>query len=246
MASRHLIADRDLALLGDINTDHLVDAGRQLILALAGEDLDVDDNAAFAVRHFQGCVANLTGLFTEDGTQQTLFRGQLGFTLRGDLADENIARADFSAHADHTELIKVLERFLADIGDITGDLLRPELCFAGFGLILLNVDGGIAVFLDKALGDQYGILVVIAFPGHKADQNVESKGDLALLGAGTVGQQVAGLDPLADVDTRTLVDAGGLVGPGELGEPVAEQFAPVVTDGDLIGGYVLNCAGMLA
>ena len=49
----HLVALRDLSLLGDVDADQLVDAGRQLVVALAAEDLDVDDDAALTVRDAQ-------------------------------------------------------------------------------------------------------------------------------------------------------------------------------------------------
>src|SRR5881296_2664636 len=40
---RHLVADADLALLGDRDADHLVDAGKKLVVVLAAEDRHVDD-----------------------------------------------------------------------------------------------------------------------------------------------------------------------------------------------------------
>ena len=110
---------------------------------LAGEDLDVDDDAALAVGHLQGGVAHLARLFAEDGAQQALFRGQVGLALGRDLTDEDVAGVDLRADADDAALVQVLQRVLADVGDIAGDLLGAELGIAGVDLILLDVDGGV-------------------------------------------------------------------------------------------------------
>ena len=53
MAAGHLVALGDLSLLRDVDADQLVDTGRQLVIALAAEHLDVDDDAALAVRDAQ-------------------------------------------------------------------------------------------------------------------------------------------------------------------------------------------------
>ena len=82
VAAGELVADADLALLGDVDPDQLVDAGGQLVAVLAGEHLDVDDLAALAVRHLEAGVADLAGLLTEDGAQQALLGGELGLALR--------------------------------------------------------------------------------------------------------------------------------------------------------------------
>ena len=51
------------------------DAGGSSSMFVAGEDLDVDDLAALAVRHAQRGVLDLAGLLTEDRAQQALFSG---------------------------------------------------------------------------------------------------------------------------------------------------------------------------
>ena len=48
-----LVALGDLALLGDVDPDQLVDARRQLVAVLAGEHPDADDLAGLAVRHLE-------------------------------------------------------------------------------------------------------------------------------------------------------------------------------------------------
>ena len=143
VAAGHLVAHADLALLGDVDADHLVDAGGHLVAVVAGEHLDVHDDAALAVGHLQGGVADLAGLFSEDGAQQALLGGQIGLALGRDLADQDVAGADLGADGDDAPLVKVFERVVAHAGDVPGDLLGPELGIAGVAFILLHMDGGI-------------------------------------------------------------------------------------------------------
>src|SRR5256885_8943626 len=53
VAAGHLVARRDLSLLGDVHPDHLVDARAELVLVVPGEDFHVDHDSALAVRHAQ-------------------------------------------------------------------------------------------------------------------------------------------------------------------------------------------------
>ena len=55
-------------------------------------------------------------------------------------------------------LVEVAKRFLADVGDVAGDVFRPKLGVAGHDLEFLDVDRGEHVVLDDALGDQDRIL----------------------------------------------------------------------------------------
>ena len=82
VAAGELVADADLALLGDVHPDELVDARRELVVLVATEHLDVDDLALFAVGHLEAGVAHLSGLLTEDGAQQALLGRELGLALR--------------------------------------------------------------------------------------------------------------------------------------------------------------------
>ena len=78
----------------------LFDRHRALILLLpfAREDLNVDHGAINTWRRHQRGVFDVGGLLTKDRAQQFLFRGQLGFALGGDFADQN--RAGFNLRAD--------------------------------------------------------------------------------------------------------------------------------------------------
>ena len=140
MAAGELVADGDLALLGDVDPHQLVHAGRQLVVLVAAEDLDVDDLALFAVGHLEGGVADLAGLLTEDRPQQALLGGQLGLALGGDLADQHVAGADLGADADDAALVEVGQDLLGEVGDVPGDLLGAELGVAGVDLVLVDVD----------------------------------------------------------------------------------------------------------
>ena len=92
VAAGELVAHADLALLGHVDPDELVDARRQLVVLVAAEHLDVDHLALLAVGHLEAGVADLAGLLTEDGPQEALLRRELGLALRRDLADEHVAR----------------------------------------------------------------------------------------------------------------------------------------------------------
>ena len=113
VAAGELVADGDLALLGDVDPHQLVDAGRQLVAVVAVEHLDVDDLAVLAVGHLEAGVADLAGLLAEDRPQQALLGRQLGLALRRDLADEHVAGADLGADADDAAVVEVGEDVVA-------------------------------------------------------------------------------------------------------------------------------------
>src|SRR5690606_7375205 len=104
-----LVTNGDLALLCHVNADQLVHAWGQVIVVVAVEDANTNDGAGLAVRNLQGSIANFAGLLTENGTQQTLFRGQLGLALRGDTAYQYVAGFNFSTDVDDAAVIKLGE-----------------------------------------------------------------------------------------------------------------------------------------
>src|SRR5690625_4594464 len=142
VAAGHLVTDGDLAALGHVDADHLVDARRELIIVLTVEDAHADDGADLTVGNTQRGVADLARLLTEDRTQQPLLRGQLGLTLRGDLADEDVSVSDLGADADDAAIVEVGQGIGRDVRDVPGDLLGAELGVAGVDLVLLDVDRG--------------------------------------------------------------------------------------------------------
>ena len=73
------------------------------------------------------------------------------------------------------------------------------------------MDGGVGVFLDQPLRYEDGILEVVSVPRHEGHQHVAAQGQFSHVGGRPVGQHVAALDLVADLDQRSLVDGGVLV-----------------------------------
>src|SRR4051794_14458720 len=245
VAAGELVTVGDLALLGDVDANELVDARRKLVALLAAEDTYADDLAGLTVRNLERGVAHLARLLAEDRAEQPLLGGELGLALRRDLADEDVAGHDLGADADDAALVEVGEDLLADVGDVAGDLLGAQLGVAGVDLVLLDVDRGQHVLLDESRGQDDRVLVVVALPRHERDQQVLAERHLAVLRARPVGDDLADLDPLTLVDDGLLVDAGALVGAAELRHAVGAPGTVVVRDGDVVGGDLLDRAGLL-
>ena len=197
VAAGHLVADADLALLGDGDADQPVDAGheRRVVVVAALDLADLDDLAALAMGQAQRGVLHLAGLLAEDRPQEALLGRQLGLALGRDLADEDVAGADLGADVDDALLVEVLEGLLADVRDVAGDLLGPELGVPGLDLVLLDVDAGEEVVADEAVADDDRVLVVAALPAHERHEDVAAEGELALVGRAGVGDRLARLDP---------------------------------------------------
>ena len=111
------------------------------------------------------------------------------------LPDQHVAGADLGPDADDAPLVEVGEDLLGQVRDVPGDLLGAELGVAGVDLVLLDVDRGEHVVLHQALGEDDGVLVVVALPGHEGHQQVLAQGQLAVVGGRAVGQHVAGSTP---------------------------------------------------
>ncbi len=242
---RELVALGDLALLGDEHAHEVVDPGRQVVAGVAAEGLDVDHDATLAVRHLQRGVAHLARLLLEDGADQLLLGGQLGLALGRDLADEQVAGDDLGADAHDAAVVEVAQRLLGAVGDVAGDLLLAELGRAGVDLVLLDVDRGELVVLHEALGQDDGVLEVVALPGHERDHQVLAERHFALVGGGAVGEHVALLHRLSGADKGLLVDQRALVGAHELLQLVLVLLAVLGLDDDLVGVDVVDGACVL-
>ena len=179
-------------------------------------DLHVHDDAGDAGRNDERGVLHVRGLLTEDGAEELLFRREFGLGLRRDFADEDVAGLHFRADANDAVVIEVLQRFFADVRDVARDFFRPELGVAGGDFEFLDVDRGEDVFLEHLLGDEDGVFEVVAVPRHERDEHVAAERHLALIGGGTVGDDLAGLDLLALLDDRLLVEARARVRAHEL------------------------------
>ena len=232
VAAGELVADGDLALLGDVDAHQLVDAGRQLVAVVAVEHLDVDDLAVLTVGHLQRRVADLAGLLAEDRPQQALLGSQLGLALRGDLADEDVAGPDLGADADDAAVVEVGEDVVGEVRDVPADLLRAELGVAGVDLVLVDVDRRQHVVAHEALGEDDGVLEVVALPRHQGDEQVLAECQLTVVGGRPVGDDRALAHLLALDDAGPLVDARVLVRPAELAQAVDLLAEGLVLHGD--------------
>ncbi|CDE13732.1 putative uncharacterized protein [Ruminococcus sp. CAG:330] len=149
---------------------------------------------------------------------------------------------NLGTNADDTVFVQILQRIIAHVGDISGDLLRSQLGFTALDLQFLDVHRGKDIFSYQTLVQQNGILVVIALPGHEADEGVLAQRDLAVCGCRTVRQHLTLLDPLANADDGALIDAGRLVGTLILLELVLMGLVVVVHQNDLICGNRIDHA----
>ena len=219
VAACHLVTNGDLAALGNVDANRLAHAGVEIVFVVV-EFTNANDDALFTVGNTQRGIANLASLLTEDGAQQALFGGQLGFALRGDLTDEDVTSGDLGADANDAALVQVCEGFLGDIGDIAGDFFLTELGFACVDFVLFDVNRGEDVLFDNAAAEDDGVLVVEAFPRHVSNQQVLTQRDFTVVGGGAVGEHVAFFHALTFVNDDALVRAVTGVGALELLEAV--------------------------
>ena len=173
-----------------------------------------------ARRHAERRVAHVGGLLAEDGAEQLFLRRHRAFALRRDLADQDVARLHLGADIDDARLVEVLQRLFRDVRDVARDFLRPELGVARHHLEFLDVDRGEDVVADDPLGEQDGVLEVVAVPRHERDEHVAAERQIAEIGRRTVGDDLALDHAVADLHQRTLRDAGRLVRALELLQPV--------------------------
>src|SRR5712671_287380 len=189
-----------------------------LFSALAGEDLDVDDGALDARRAIERRIANVAGLFAEDGAQQLLFRSQRGLALRRDFADEDIAWLHNGANSNHAAFVQIAQERLADVRDVASYFLGTQLGVTRFDFVLLDVNRGVVIVLDQLFADQDGVFEVIAAPRQEGHENVAPESQFAAIGARAVGQDLSLPYTVAHANQRLLVDAGVLVRALELDE----------------------------
>ncbi len=200
----------------------LFDRERTLILflALAGEDLDINDRAVDSRRADERSVFNVAGLFTKDRAQQFLFSGQLGFALRRNLTDQNRTWLHLGADANDAALVEIAKHVLADVRNVARDLFRSQLRVARFDFELFDVNRSVVVLFHESLGNENRVFKVVTAPGHEGHQYVTTERQFAAIRAGTVGDHLSLRHPLTNVHDRTLVDAGVLVRTLELDQRV--------------------------
>ena len=159
-------------------------------------------------------------LLAEDGAQQFLFRRELGFALRRDLAHEDVAGAHFGADERDAGFVELGQRRVTHVRDVGGDFLRAQLGVAGDAGQLFDVDRGETIFLHHAFADEDRVFEVVAVPRHERDQQVLAERELAEIRRRSIRQHVAARDVITGVHQRTLVDAGVLVRARVLGQAV--------------------------
>ena len=79
---------------------------------------------------------------------------------------------NFSTDSDNTVFIKILESVITNVRDVSCDLFRSELGVSCFYFVFFYMDGCVHVFTNKSFVKKYGILVVVTFPGHEADEGI--------------------------------------------------------------------------
>ncbi len=211
MTAGHLIASSDLAALRYGYPHHHIDAGREIGIVFTGEHFHVNHFTAFAMRHAQRGVFDIARFLAKDRPQQAFFWGQLFFTLRRDLAYQDIIRPNFRTDADDTVIIQVLDGIIADIRNITRDLFRSQPGVARFNLVFLNVHRCKSIILHQFLRDQDGIFKVTTFPRQESHHHVLPKRQLTTFCGRRIGHHITLADDLAFDNCRALVDAGRLV-----------------------------------
>src|SRR6478736_748616 len=180
------IEDRLLVItvLGEPLDFFTLDGERALVLldTVPIEHAHFNDRALHARRNAQRGVAHIGSFLAEDGAQKLFFRRHRAFTLRRDLADENVAGVHFRSDIDDACFVEVLERLFRYVRDVAGDFLRTELGVARHHLEFLDVDGREHVVLHDPLGEQDRVLEVVAVPWHERDEHVAPKREFTQIG----------------------------------------------------------------
>ena len=136
-------------------------------------------------------VSRTSEAFSPKIARRSFSSGVIGLSPFGVILPHRMSPAHLGADIDDARLVEVLERLFRDVRNVAGDFLGPELGVARHHLELLDVDRGEDVVLDDALGEQDRVLEVVAVPRHERDQHVAAERELAELGRGTVGDDVA-------------------------------------------------------
>ena len=82
MTSGHLITDRELSLLSDIYTNHLVNGILKVRVVILCEDIDIDNYTVLTVRYMKRSVSYFTCTITEDSSVESLLGRRICLTLR--------------------------------------------------------------------------------------------------------------------------------------------------------------------
>ena len=198
--------------LGDLGRELLVELvelhllGTLALLALlagAAVKLRVDHHAVQRRLRLERSVLHVAGLVAEDR--------RIALALRGDLADEDVARMDVGADADDTVGVEVLRGVLRNVRDVRGQLLDAALRVAHLHDVLVHVHRREDVLALDALRDHDGVLEVVPFPGHVGHLQVAAQRQLAVLRRVSLRKDLPLRDLVARQDGGTQRDRGVLV-----------------------------------
>ena len=150
MTTSHLITNRNLTFLSDINTNRLIYSRRQLIAVLSCKYFGIYNNTIFSVRNLKGSITNFSCFLTEDRTKKTLFCCQFCLSLRSNFTNEDITGTNLCTDTDDTTLIQILECIIANTRNISCDLFRSKFGITGFCFIFLHMNRSIYIVLYKS------------------------------------------------------------------------------------------------
>ena len=220
------IAFKDAQLVFDVFGDaldfHRLDFFRARVFfhTITGVNAHVHHGTVHTGRHAQRAVFDVRGFLAKNRTQEFFFRRLRTLALRRNFTNENVARFHFRTDMNDTGAIQFRQRTFLDVWNVAADFLRTEFGIARDAGQLLDVNGGKAVFLDNTLGNEDGVLEVIAVPRHEGDEHILPQRQFAQIGGRAVGKYITTRDHIARLDQRLLVDTSVLVGAGVFGEVV--------------------------
>ena len=100
---------------------------------------------------------------------------------------------------------------IGDVGNVAGDLFGTKFSIASIALILLNVDRGEDIALDKVFVKEDSVFIVVTFPGHIGDDDIIAESKFGVIGSGTVGNNLPPFNRVTFFNNRNLINAGGLI-----------------------------------
>ncbi len=240
----HLVADRYLPLLCYINSHGLIYARRQLVAVLPCKYFRVHNDTVLAMGNLERRVPYLTGLLSKNRAEKPLFCRKLRLPLRSNLSYQDVSGAHLCADPDDSSLVQIFQGIVSHTWNVAGNLLRPELGVTSLRLIFLNVDGCIHVVLYKALAQENGILIVVAFPRHKSDERILSESHLSVGSRRTVRNHVSCLHTVSLEDNGPLVITVALIAAKELCQLIFLSIAIILADNNLSRSRALNHAAL--
>jgi len=103
-----------------------------LVLHHPGEQFFIHNNPVQRGGCLERGILNIAGFVSKNSAKQFFLRGRIGFTLRCDLSNQNITRLHMGTDTNQTVFIQVAGSFLADVGNIRGQLFQSTLGIAHF------------------------------------------------------------------------------------------------------------------